>query len=533
MNRRRVLGLGGEISAAWMLAQSSAMAQKSFPETIEKSIVIAESRVEGLEQFSHEWLKTEARRLASEPYQPAAQLSDPYFSHIDYDQYRDIRFRHDAAIWQTEKLPFTLQLFHTGYIYDAPVEIFIVEGGKAAPLLYDPNLFTFGPSVLTASSSAKCGFSGFRIHTQINRLDIHDEFLVFQGASYFRSKATGQDYGLSARGLAINTAQPPADEFPVFRSFWVEKPVAGANSMTVFAILDSVSVAGVYKFVISNRHTTIMDVDCVLYPRTTLPYPGIAPLTSMFYFAPNNPFRPDEVRQRVHDSNGLAIVNGRGESIWRPLGNGPRIQFSTFMDKDVKGFGLLQRERRADRYQDFDAHYELRPSVWVEPKGDWGEGSVDLVELSSSNEYFDNIVAYWRPREPLLAGNAYQYSYRLSWCYEAPIRQNAIAVRQTLVGASTQHPDMRLFYIDFSGTENFKFCDEYHEFCSEKLHNLELKTSAGTILNVAFRQNPISGGHRLGFEYLPQKGSVEADIRCALISDGKVVSEVWIYRWTA
>ncbi len=199
----------------------------------------------------------------------------------------------------------------------------------------------------------------------------------------------------------------------------------------------------------------------------------------------------------------------------------------------LKGFGLIQRERRPDRYQDFDARYELRPSVWVEPKGNWGEGTVDLIELSTRDEYFDNIVAYWHPKDPLEPGHSYRYQYRLTWCYEPPVTRNFAFVSQTLVGASTQHAGMRLFYIDFSATEGLNLCDDFNEFCSDKLRNVELTASAGTIVNAAIRQNKIAGGHRVGFEYLPAQGVTQADIRCVLVSEGKPVSEVWIYRWTA
>jgi glucans biosynthesis protein len=238
------------------------------------------------------------------------------------------------------------------------------------------------------------------------------------------------------------------------------------------------------------------------------------------------------VRPQIHDSDGLSIWNGKDEHIWRPLVNANQIQFSGFTDDGLKGFGLLQRERRADRYQDFDANYELRPSVWVEPKENWGEGTVDLIELPTHNEYLDNIVAYWRPKDPLEAGRTYRFQYRLTWCYDPPVTRNFAFVSQTLVGASTQHAGMRLFYIDFSGTEGLNLCDDMNEVCSDKLRNVQLTASAGSIVNAVIRQNKIAGGHRVGFEYEPGPGVTQADIRCALISEGKPVSEVWIYRWT-
>lgn len=530
MDRRDVLKLGAGFSAALFLAKEMALEGSALAASSDQpaTIPLGESK-----PFSNDTVTEKARLLSQAPYAPPPDIAPGIYKDLNYDQYRAIRFKKEAALWRNEAIGFTAELFSAGYIYKTPVEIFVVDGNNAAELQYDQSLFTYGPPLGRPPGDPKPGFSGFRIHTPINRPDVMDEFVVFQGASYFRAKATGQDYGISARGLAINTAQPPADEFPIFRSFWIVKPAKGAASVTVYALLDSISVSGAYKFVISAAHNTVMDVECTLFPRKTMTYAGIAPLTSMFYFAPSSSLRADEVRQRVHDSDGLSIWNGKGERIWRPLINANRIQFSVFADQAMKGFGLLQRERRADRYQDLDAHYERRPSVWVEPKDHWGEGSVDLVELPTQTEYFDNIVAFWHPKEPLEPSRSYNYRYRLTWCDEPPIRHNFATVSQTLVGASTQHEGMRLFYVDFSGTEDFNLCDDFDDFCADKNGNVELTASAGAIVNIAIRRNMISGGHRVGFEYQPAPGVVEADIRCALIWEGKPISEIWIYRWTA
>jgi periplasmic glucans biosynthesis protein len=529
MDRRDLIKLGAGFSAALLLARyavslTGALAggEDARPPSGDGSPFSADTVIEA------------ARKLSQAPYTPPEDTIPPAYKALNYDQYRAIRFKKDLALWKQDNLGFTVECFSAGYIYRTPVQIYSVEGNNAKELKYDPEFFTYGPQVSRPPADTNPGFSGFRIHTPINRPDIMDEFAVFQGASYFRAKATGQVYGLSARGLAVNTAQPPMDEFPIFRSFWLVKPLPGASAVTIYALLDSISVAGAYKFVISAGHNTIMDVDCTLFPRKAMPYAGIAPLTSMFYFAPSSSsFRPDEVRPRVHDSDGLSIMNAKGEHIWRPLINPSRVQFSAFADGDLKGFGLLQRERRADRYQDFDARYELRPSTWVEPRGQWGEGSVDLVELPTQTEYFDNIVAFWHPKEPLQAGGSYIYGYRLTWCSEPPIRRNFAHVIQTLAGASTQHEGMRVFDVDFAGTEELNLCDDVDDFCSDKNRNVELSASAGTIVNIAVRRNTIAGGHRVSFEYRPAPGAAEADLRCALVADGKPISEVWVYRWMA
>ncbi len=530
MDRRAVLKLGAGFSAAIVLARQLFLmgsAEASEVSQLSKLPLAASA------PFREDTVIEQARLLAKSPYLPPEDTVPQSYKDLNYDRYRAIRFNKSLALWSGDKLGLTAELFSAGYIYRTPVRIYAVEDGQAAEIEYDPDIFTYGPEASRPPDGTRPGFSGFRIHAPIDKPGVMDEFAVFQGASYFRAKAAGQGYGMSGRGLAINTAQQPHDEFPIFRSFWLVKPAPGSREVTVFALLDSVSASGAYKFVISDGYSTVMDVDCTLFPRTTMPFAGIAPLTSMFYFTSSGSFHADDARLSVHDSDGLSILNGKGEHIWRPLINPRRVQYSAFTDSNLKGFGLLQRERRADRYQDIDARYEKRPSVWVEPAGSWGDGSVDLVELPTETEYFDNIVAFWHPKEPLQPGNAYTYRYRLTWCQEPPVGPGLATVSQTLVGASNRQEGLRVFYADFAGTEKFNLCDDLDDFCAGRTRNVELSASAGSFVNVAIRRNQIAGGHRVSFEYQPAPGSPQADLRCVLVSGGKQVSEVWLYRWTA
>ena len=88
----------------------------------------------------------------------------------------------------------------------------------------------------------RAGFAGFRVQFATNwKADI----AAFLGASYFR--AVGDDtrqYGLSARGLAIDTAFARPEEFPRFTAFWFERPSRDAGTLTLYALLDSPSIAG-------------------------------------------------------------------------------------------------------------------------------------------------------------------------------------------------------------------------------------------------------------------------------------------------
>lgn len=510
MNRRNFLQLAGAVSAAMLLQRGTGWGQ---------------TETSGEMPFSEEWLHTHAQTLARRPFSlPPLQLPQE-LANITYDQYRDIRYRPENAVWKAEALPFRLQFFHAGFLYTVPVQIHLINSGRAIPLTYATTLFNFGPLLKAPPPpQSTTGFAGFRIHTPINKPNLYDEFAVFQGASYFRAVGAGQTYGLSARGLAINTARPAGEEFPMFRAFWIEQPKPGDERITVYALLDSVSVTGAYKFVMTPGKTTVMDIDAALFPRKALDYVGIAPLTSMFYLGPSSHIRRDDFRPRVHDSEGLAIWNGQDEWIWRPLINPQRLQFSAFADKNPKGFGLLQRTRNFSEYQDLESHYGERPSVWVEPIGGWGEGSVDLVELPSAEEINDNMVAFWRPKEKLEEKGTYRFRYKLHWCWEKPAHSNKARIVQTRVGQGWRNSN-RLFVLDFQGTEG---C----EGCSQVPLTVDLAASVGEITNVSLGPNSAAGGHRLSFEYRP-KNHQQADLRCTLAANGKPVSEVWVYRWAA
>ncbi|KAB2848065.1 MAG: glucan biosynthesis protein G, partial [Hyphomicrobiaceae bacterium] len=341
-----------------------------------------------------------AEALSRRPFAKPAIALPPAFAKLTYDQHRDIRFRADQSIWRGAGLEFELQLLPMGWLFDVPVEINLVEGGAVRQLKADASFFTFGPLVGKPPAEAEIGFAGFRIHGPINRPDYYDEIAVFQGASYFRAVGKGHIYGISARGLAVNTARPGGEEFPIFRSFWVERPAPGSAEIVVHALLDSVSLTGAYRFVFKAGRPTTTDVEAVLFPRKDIPFVGVAPLTSMFLFGASSRRATNDFRPAVHDSEGLSIINGSGERIWRPLTNPKRLQVSAFLDRDPKGFGLIQRDRRFLAYEDLEAHYERRPSLWVEPVGPWGHGTVELIEIPTDEEIHDNIAAFWRPAEP-------------------------------------------------------------------------------------------------------------------------------------
>ncbi len=473
-----------------------------------------------LQPFDPAMVRQIARDTASNPFRaPDSKLPDA-LARLDYNQYRDVRFKPDHAIWRGTGLPFQIQLFHRGFIYAERVDLYEVTDGKEMPILYNPEMFDFGK--LGRPQPSDLGYAGFRIHAPFNRADYFDEVCVFLGASYFRAVGRGQAYGLSARGLSIRTGNPGGEEFPLFRSFWIERPTKKSSAIVVHALLDSPSAAAAFRFTIRPGADTVFDTEMTLFPRTDISEAGIGTVTSMFLFDANSRNKIDDYRPAVHDSNGLLMLNGNGERLWRPLGNPNDLQVSAFGDAGPQGFGLMQRKHDFAVYEDLEAKYERRPSLWVEPIGDFGKGAVTLVEIPTRKEIHDNIVAFWRPNAPLKAKGEFDYKYRLHWCAAPPGRQALASVVDTRSGLNLDE-NARLFVLDIVG-------DSLQPASTDASLRLEVSTDRGAIRNPVVQANPHIGGLSASFELVPA-GPV-AELRAQLRNDKQPLSEVWVYRWT-
>ena len=473
--------------------------------------------------FTDETVPSLARQLAASAYAPPAADLPPWLAAIGYDEYRDIRFNPTQALWRREGLPFQAQYFHRGFLFKDPVQLFTVAAGQATQIDYSPDLFTFRAGARRGRNERDLGFAGVRLHGAINRPDYFDEIAAFLGASYFRAVARGQSYGLSARGLALNTVQPAGEEFPVFRRFWIEQPGPAAESIVVHALMDSPSVAGAFRFTIRPGVETVFDVQSRLYPRTELRHAGIAPLTSMYQFGASDRVGVDDYRPAVHDSDGLAMWTGAGEQIWRPLHNPSLVQDSGFEDAAPRAFGLMQRHREFSDYADSEAHYEKRPSAWVEPVGDWGKGAVHLIELPTADEYHDNIVAFWKPASPLQAGSEHRFDYRLHWCNQHSWKPGLATVADTMIGAAADK--RRRIIIDFDGASLQALGDGADV-------RADVWSGAGRIHNAVAHAVAATKGWRIGFELDPQ-GANAVELHARLVRGTEPLSETWLYRWTA
>lgn len=462
-----------------------------------------------------------AAALAGVQYRAPSRALPASLSGLGYDRYRDYRYRAERALWHGEGRGFEAQFFHRGYMFLDRVEIHVVEGGRSRPFAYAPELFRFDHGVPAPPAGEDIGFAGFRLHGEVHDAGTLDEIAAFLGASYFRAVARGLGYGLSARGLALGSGDPGPEEFPVFRAFWLETPAPGAGQVVVHALLDSPSVAGAFRFAITPGDDTVFDVDARLYPRVALAAAGIAPLTSMYEFDAHDRARVDDPRPAVHDSDGLALLAGSGEQAWRPLRNPRTVEHSGFQDRDPRGFGLMQRKRRFDDYQDSEAGYEKRPGCWVEPLDPWGEGEVHLVEIPTANEYADNIVAFWRPREALAPGREHRWRYRLHWSAGHDWNPSLARVVATRSGALDRAVG-RQYIVDFAGGSLP---------AADGAVRVQASASAGQLRDAVAYRNPGTGGWRVGFELEP--GDAQAiELRLWLEGDAGRLSETWLSRWT-
>ncbi len=409
--------------------------------------------------FSYDWLKTRMQERAAIPHEPPAAL-ESFLEDLDYDGYRKIRFHVDQARWADAPLSFQVHPFHPGWLYREPVIIHEVVDGQATEMTFSTNDFEYlnDLAAKVPEHAVLPGIAGLKINHPLNRADVFDELITFVGASYFRALGRDNSYGLSARGLALNTWLDGPEEFPRFSEFWLERPVPGAQQLTLYAALDGTSVTGAYRFTITPGANTVVEVDANLTFRTAIPQLGLAPLTSMFFFAEHSEKAFNDYRPQVHDSDALKIIRQDGDVLFRPLNNPPRVASSYFADPGLQSFGLVQRDRRYTDYQDAGARYHDRPSVLVEPLGGWGPGAVRLVEIPAALEIEDNIVLFWVPDQAPQAGETRSYRYRMHWGALPPKPEATLAwvsgTRAGLggpAGVPIESENLRKFVIDFEG----------------------------------------------------------------------------------
>ncbi len=485
--------------------------------------------------FDFESVTRLARERSEKPYRAQSDKLPADLAKLNYDQVRDIRWRPDRALWRAEKLPFEAMFFHLGLYQTEPVLINEVTPQGPRHISYSRADFDYGKNQVQPQAWGDLGFAGFRLHNHLNSSAYKDELAVFQGASYFRALGKGQQYGLSARGLAIDTvgaAPGQTEEFPRFTEFWLVKPDPLSAQVTVFALMDSPRATGAFRFDIQPGVQTTTTVRSRIFVRPGAGKPiatlGIAPLTSMFFFGENQP-RKEDFRPEVHDSDGLMIATGEGEWLWRPLQNPKQTLVTSFATKNPKGFGLMQRDRQWANYEDVEARYERRPSAWVRPLHDWGPGRVELVQLNTPDETHDNIVAYWVPAQMPAPGQPLEFSYEVSWQGDEQQRPPGGWVTQSRRGMGyTKETAAALrqqaqYVVDFDGPA-LKALP-----ANAAVKAVVTADANGKVLENIVYRNPATDQWRMTVRVQRQKADRPIELRAFLQHDNHAVSETWTH----
>jgi periplasmic glucans biosynthesis protein len=481
--------------------------------------------------FGFDDVAQQAQTLAQSPWKSPPPL-DAKRANLDYDDYRKLRHRPDRAWWRAQKLPFQLQFFTTGRTNSRALRLHEIVDGKSQPLIVRNADFEF-EGVLNESPQAAAPIAGWRVHYPMNRPDVHDEVAAYLGSSYFRAVGQGQRYGLSARSLGIDTAGGSGEEFPDLVAYWFERPQADARAFTLYALLDGPRVAGAYRFVITPGAETTIEVRARLFLRASVATLGIAPLTSMYLHGENQPSPIADFRPEVHDSDGLQILTAGGEWLWRPLTNPGGTFVSSFALQSPKGFGLMQRDRNFADYEDVEARYELRPSAWIEPVGDWGAGRVELLQFRTPDETHDNIAAYWVPAAVPAPGTPIDIAWRVHWQGSAQRSPPGAHVVQTRTGygytKAAPPPQRRKFVIDFAAPSYAGAKAAALEKEEAPVEAIASASSNAKVIRINAYPNAGRGGWRatVEFDRLDPKQAVE--LRVFLRQGANTLSETWSY----
>jgi glucans biosynthesis protein len=473
----------------------------------------------------HDYVRAIAEKTAAAPYQPRPGNLPPFLRELSYDDYQRIRFLPQNALWRTDHRPFVAEFFHPGSLFSAPVTINEFTASQVRRIPFARASFDYADLRLPAPLPDSLEYAGFRLLYPLNQPGRWDEIVSFLGASYFRALGKGNRYGISARGLAIDSGGPGPEEFPGFVEFWLGQPEPGAKSLVFHALLDGPSLTGAYTFVITPGEDTVVEVKATLFFRSRAANVGLAPLTSMFWFGENSASRFGDFRSEVHDSDGLLVAPDAGTRLWRPLANGREMHTTDFAADALAGYGLLQRDRDYRSYADAEARYETRPSVWIEPVGPWPAGRVRLVELPTGNENTDNIVASWSLLTPPGPGTSLEFSYRMHWTGIPVTGGPAGRVTATRETVQVERPGRSRFIIDFD---------------SPGLQSLpagagvtaEIIVPPGVkIIDERAYRNEADGSWRLAMLLEAPPSSTAVELRARLLVEGKPLTETWVGVW--
>lgn len=473
--------------------------------------------------FSAADVDARARTLAAAAYDPPKPVPLGELANAPPEAAAAIRCRPEEWIWVRDDLGYVIEPLHRNWKQPGEVELHIVEGGAESRLAYDPGKFDFG-KLSPPPASARLGFTGFLVHQRDSDGQLRP-VASFYNAAVLSAIARNQEWGAISRLLTVRSTDQKA-EVPLIRAIWIEKPSPPASALVMHALVDTPSLTGAFHFTLRAENAILIDTECTIFSRRDIEHFGLTPIYATHLVGPLGPRVEDDVRPAVYEVSGVQMLSGRGEWIWRPVTNRERLQSSAFVDRDPKGFGLIQRDRSFKSFLDDENAWQRRPSVWVEPIGSWGPGEVTLLEIPAAAASNKNIACYWRPRFRLTSGSETQFAYRQFWSWRPPERPGVAIVTRSRMGRSpgATSQQRRRFLVQFTGSQ---LTDP------AKVATVvpNLWASAGKIASIRTYRAPQDGEVRVVFD-LALNGEQLVELRLVLEQEGRSISETWLYRWT-
>ena len=508
MTRRRIrVRLYSQVAGAIFLVVGGRLAASAERVTIDLDYVSERAKELSLKAYDDRW----------------GRVPD-FLRNLSYDDYHQIRFNPLRALWADDPVKFRIEFFHPGNVYNRAVRFHEFTSVHEQEIPFAVDFFDYGHlTEIHRRVPTSLGYAGFRVLYPLNKADRFDEVAVYGGASCFRVMARGQGYGLSARCLALNTTMGAAEEFPLFREFWLGKPDSSADQLLVYSLIDSTNVVGAYEFLICPGEETVVNVRARLFFRSVPVQVGLAPFSSMFFYGENAMHKPPDYRPEVHDSDGLLVFASTNHCVWRPLDNpaSPRPARVYAFDQPVR-FALMQRDRSFDHYQDIGAAYHLRPSALVE-LGPWGSGSLVFYTFPAQRETVDNVAVFWQPKVSPVAGVPYETEYALHFTSSEPSPRGIVVA--TRCGWALSATNQYECVVDFGGKllAGLKDVDPVKAVVDAG--------DAQTVCQTILEKNNFNGTWRLFVRFLPPTVPQGSVFRAHLEMEGRVLTETWEYTW--
>lgn len=469
--------------------------------------------------FDYAALVTKAQQASKKPYAKPAEPNADILTELTGEVANRIIFDHDGALWRDVEGAPKIEFFHRNTYFREKVRMHVLESGQSREILYDTAMYNYGATRLAKTLPEDLGFAGFRVMNAHNK---DTDWLAYLGASYFRSATPFDQYGISARAIAIDSGFKD-EEHARYTDVWFERR---GNDLRIIGWVEGPSVVGVirYDVRVEQNKDAVMDVDASFFIRKDVRRLGLAPLTSMYWYGERDRRYATDWHPEVHDSDVLVVHGANGEQVSRQLQNPKLTVVSTFDADKPKGFGLLQRDRDPDHYLDEAFKYEVRPDLWIEPVKGFDKGKVVLLELATAADVNDNTVAFWQPTAPVKAGAKFALAYKLYWSANQPKRPPVAEVYSTRVGwgGSPPAPTTRRFAVEFEG-------GTLDKLPADATVIPVVTSPKGTVERPRVVR---SSGKRWRAEFdLKDPGDDPIDIRMHLKSGTQVLSETWIYNY--